>query len=577
MTNAFVTGFDRQTAHAFAELSGVADGLEAVFLDAGSGLGEAVTCWDTIAQTFTALTAQFERTDMRACIDDLTAALAVAAELGATGQGDTVTRLSELEGALTAMASRLVRLSRTVAEVKLVALNAKVEAAHLDDRSTDFSVFTREIDRLAADAARELAVLSTELHALTAETSEARQAQAGFAERHGGALLSLTHRLDDSLHTLNEQRRQVAEAAASIGRRSRLAGDKVGQAVMALQIGDITRQRTEHVAEAMTVLGGLCVPPPDVPAADTAQAISLVASLQAHQLEQTAADLLEQVGQVSISLADLAGETEAITSLGRDSFGGGDGSFLTDLGREIGQVERLLEEYATALTRTGETMNSVCTAVATMVAHVEAIHSIEADLKIMALNASFKCSRLGDRGRTLSVVAQSLRQLATRTEEDAETLMSGLQTAQAQAEILADNHNGHDGEAIGLAVTRLREATERLSAIGTEQAAALNVLETDSHRAQMLLRGGCEHIAVSDGFARRLRKVAQGLIDIADSTPIDTTRIEELKNLVLSRLSGNYTMASERALHDLFGAAATAADAPPRTEPTETEIDDLLF
>lgn len=574
MTNALVTGFDRQTAHAFTELNDVAGTLETVFLEAGNGLGAAVGCWNTISETFAALAGQFDRADLHACIDDLGAALGVAAGLGGGGQGENQACLGDLEAALAAMRGRLERLNRTIAEVKLVALNAKVEAAHLDEHGTDFSVFTREIDRLAGDAAGELGALESELRHLAEQTTEARHAQSGFAERHGGELLTLTRRLDDSLRTLTQQRHQVAEAALSIGQRSRLAGDKVGQAVMSLQIGDITRQRTEHVAEAMGVLGGLCGTPTELALDDDAQAAALVASLQARQLEQTAADLRRQVEQVTVSLTELAGETEAITTLGRDSFGGGDGSFLGDLGREIGQVERLLEDYAAAFDRTGAIMHSVSAAAAAMAVHVEAIHSIEADLKIMALNASFKCARLGDRGRTLSVVAQSLRQLANRTVEDAGTLMSGLHTARTRAESLASGQRGGDAAAIGQTVERLRAAAGLLAATGAEQATALTVLETDSRRAQGLLRDCRDGIAESDGFAHRLCQVAQELQRLAAAAPVDPARIEELKGLVLSRLAGNYTMASERALHDLFGGDASHDQTH---QEDAVDVDDLLF
>ncbi|MGE5478654.1 MAG: hypothetical protein ACM3Q1_18525 [Bacteroidales bacterium] len=574
MTSAIVGGVNLEAAHALGELGAVAGDIESVFLEAGNRLGDAVGCWRAISETFTALAGQFERDDIRRCVDVLGAALQVAMALGKSGGGDALARLAELGSELAAMRGRLERLGRTIAEVKLVALNAKVEAAHLDEGSTDFSVFTREIDRLAQDAAGELSMLDKELRALAAEAGEAHHAQVAFAESHGAELLTVTRRLDEGLRNLSHQRHQVAEAATSIGDRSRLAGDRVGQAVLALQIGDITRQRTEHVVEALTVVTGLDGDTLGLAAADVTQATALVASLQARQLDQSAADLETEVGQVARSLAALAEETQAIGRLGRESFGCGENAFLVGFASEIGNVERLLEDYASAFSRTGEIMAAVASASTAMVAHVEALHSIEADLKIMALNASFKCSRLGDRGRTLSVVAQSLRQLANRTVEDAGVLMTGLQAALDTAHMLAHGTEAGDGDAISQAVGRLREASELLAAIGAEQAAALHMLETDSRRAQDLLGGSASAIAASDGFARRLRAVAGGLAGSADGIPTDDARAHELKEKVLSRLAGNYTMASERALHDLFGGDDRGQ---PAAETAELDVDDLLF
>jgi methyl-accepting chemotaxis protein len=572
MTSAIVSGLQVGAAHAISELGEIAGTLETVFLDAGNGLAEAVECWRSISTSFTALAGQFDREDIQRCIDELGATLAVAAALGGAGGGGAKTLLMELAEGLGAMRARLERLSRTVAEVKLVALNAKVEAAHLDGRSTDFSVFTREIDRLAASATAELAMLEGELRQLADETAGAHREQASFNDNHGSELLTVSRRLDDDLKTLARQRRQVADAATSIGERSRQAGDRVAQAVLALQIGDITRQRTEHVAEALGLMAGLQSGGDGLDADDIGQASALVATLQSRQLEQTAGDMEREVGQVTTTLTAMAGEMDAIARLGNESFGSeGGSSFLESLGREIAHIQTLLEGYATAFSRTEAIMASVAQATAAMVAHVEAIHSIEADLKIMALNASFKCSRLGDQGRTLSVVAQSLRHLATRTVEDAAVLMSGLQSAMATARSLAQGGQDQGGGAITSAITSLREAAALLTTIGAEQSAALELLHTDSRRAQQLLTAVADGIAGSRDFVRRLRSVAGDLTSASEDTVIDPDRVEQLKDLVLTRLAGNYTMASERTLHDLFGGGEEAAAG------TADNIDDLFF
>lgn len=570
MTSAITSGLQVGAAHAISELGEVAGTLETVFLDAGNGLAEAVECWRSISTSFTALAGQFDREDIQRCIDELGATLAVAAALGGAGGGGAKTLLMELAEGLGAMRARLERLNRTVAEVKLVALNAKVEAAHLDGRSTDFYVFTREIDRLAASATAELAMLEGELRQLADETAGAHREQANFNDNHGSELLTVSRRLDDDLKTLARQRRQVADAATSIGERSRQAGDRVAQAVLALQIGDITRQRTEHVAEALGLMAGLQSGGDGLDADDIGQASALVATLQSRQLEQTASDMEREAGQVTTTLTAMAGEMDAIARLGNESFGSeGGSSFLESLGREIAHIQTLLEGYAAAFSRTEAIMTSVAQATAAMVAHVEAIHSIEADLKIMALNASFKCSRLGDQGRTLSVVAQSLRHLATRTVEDAAVLMSGLQSAMATARSLAQG--GQDQGGITSAITSLREAARLLTAIGAEQSAALELLHTDSRRAQHLLTAVAEGIAGSRDFVRRLRAVAGDLTAASEDTAIDPDRVEQLKDLVLTRLAGNYTMASERTLHDLFGGGGEAETG------TAENIDDLFF
>lgn len=571
MTNASTTGLE--SALSIAELEQVSGTIETVFLETGARLGEAVECWRAIAASFGVLAGQYDGEDMRRCVTGLNAALAVADGQGSSAAESAAARLGQLNGALNAMGTRLTRLGKTVGEVKLVALNAKVEAAHLDAGSVDFSVFTREIDRLATDAAAELAQMQSALHSLAAQTAAAHQAQVAFSTGHGAELQAVCERLNGGIGQLAAQRQRIGAAATRIGERSRQAGDHVAELISALQVGDITRQRTEHAAQALGLLSDLPSLAPTLSAEEVRQAAALVTALQASQLEQAAADLDHELAEISANLEALSREERDLAELGRSSFTGSTegASFLDGLAAEMARTRSLMERYGDALSHIESAMRVVDKAAHAMMAHVEAVHSIEADLKIMALNASFKCARLGDKGRTLSVVAQSLRQLANRTVEDAAHLMDALKAAMAIAESLSSGQG--EASRIAEAQDELRAAADLLSANGTSQDAALTTLDADGTRAHAQLRAAAEGIGGASGFSVRLKAVAARLRESAEAVPVPPERAEELRSTVLANLAGNYTMASERALHQMFGGENGAA--PAEAEPVD--VDDLLF
>lgn len=569
MTSASIAGLE--TAQALADLDRVAGAIESVFLDAGERLGRALGCWRATAATFAGLAHDYEGDDMQRCVDGLQGALTVASALADDRDGAATARLADLAAALTAMAMRLERLAKTVGEVKLVALNAKVEAAHLESDRSEFGVFTQEIDRLAREAMAELAVLRAELNSLTSLTASAHDAQAGFNQGHGAELQAVCRRLEEGLHQLALRRRRIAEAAQHIGQRSAAAGDRVAGLISSLQIGDITRQRIEHVSQALGLLGDLPALAPSLGFEEGQQAAALVAGLQAAQLDHSAADLERDSTRVGDNLAALAAEAEEIARLGKASFGGDEGrSFLESLAAELARTQDLLEGYGNALGQTEAAMQVVTKATADMVAHVEAVHSIEADLKIMGLNASFKCARLGDKGRTLSVVAQTLRQLANRTVEDAGALMQGLDAARALADRLADGHTASAG--IGGALEHVRAAARFMAADGAAQDQALGRLDDDSATARRLLSEAAGGIQVTADFSARLKAVAGQLHLAGAELDLPPERADFLRRQVLDNLAGNYTMASERALHDLFDGGGAAAE-----EEATVDVDDLLF
>ncbi|MFX8453401.1 hypothetical protein ABTL48_20620, partial [Acinetobacter baumannii] len=79
-------------------------------------------------------------------------------------------------------------------------------------------------------------------------------------------------RLRQNLAAVAAHRRQAATAAMEIGRRSQAIAEGVGRTVVALQIGDITRQRLEHIDHAVAVLVRGLEPPVDAAAAISAAA-----------------------------------------------------------------------------------------------------------------------------------------------------------------------------------------------------------------------------------------------------------------------------------------------------------------
>src|SRR6202008_3370068 len=80
---------------------------------------------------------------------------------------------------------------------------------------------------------------------------QATQTWRRFEKQHGQTLGALAARLSRSLGALAEHREKAAAASADTGVYSRQIAERVGTAVFALQIGDITRQRVEHVEEAL--------------------------------------------------------------------------------------------------------------------------------------------------------------------------------------------------------------------------------------------------------------------------------------------------------------------------------------
>ncbi len=552
--------------------------IEPLFLEVGEQLNSAVNLLGGTSQTFMSLNDRLGGDDLRRSIEGLERAAAGIAALG-EGNSGNLAELERMAALINEIGARLSRLAKTIGEVQLLSINARIEAAQIATSGLDFSVFTREIGRLAALAEDGLARLGDELAALGALIRDTRDGQRRFEQAHHESLADITERIDGSVSSAGSHRDEATGAVVAVGEEVRRIGDRLGTAVLALQIGDITRQRVEHVCHALDLLeevlrdgDGPATPPP--PAEERTMMIAIACRLQAAQLTQAAGDLDDRSRGALDSLKALAEESRRIAAIGTHAFAGDDGSFLLDLSRHMQTADRLMRGYSGARAEMETLVRSVSDRVAEMVGHVAAVHSIEVDLRIMGLNATLKCARLGVDGRALSVVAQTLRGYAASTVADAAALMAGLDDIVTAAAALGSHADRGGGTAaLSDLLGTMEGSAEILETAGRDLAGALAGLTGTSGQVCAILEASVARMDELAAIAGTLRQSAAELDEVAGDIDLGAPDIRRIQDRLLALFDNRYTMSSERDIHMLF------AGEPPAAAPGNGEagIDDLLF
>ena len=201
---------------------------------------------------------------------------------------------------------------------------------------------------------------------------------------------------------------------------------------------------------------------------------------------------------------------------------------------------------------------------------------MEADIRIMELNTSLKCGRLGAIGRPLSVIAQALRDCGGRTATLAAAVLAALQQLLAAAASLTDTRHAPDAAAGGEVGHDMMQAVERLNATGQRLGDALAGLEDDSDAVGGLLATAVERFTVRHEISKVLRQAAADCTLLAE--PADgPDAAEDAASCagILSQIAAGYTMACERAVHARFAPSSESDQAAP--DAAETELADLLF
>ncbi|MBS0411898.1 MAG: hypothetical protein JSR86_18410, partial [Proteobacteria bacterium] len=439
--------------------------VEGRFLEAGEVLGRAV-------EGLNALIASLETL---ASTVDAGAVAETTAELGAAAAGlmalparrerrrDGIERMA---GAGKRLAGGIEEMRRNLAYLRAYAINVKITAGGITEAGREFGDFAQEICDCIERGREDLDAFDRELRGLDGVFQSAWSHEEALAEQCAGLLPSVPDGLNASAAAMVAQRQRISQAAVGVTHLARNVQRKVGQALGALQIGDITRQRIEHVSEGLAMLAEV----QGVNADQRERLTAYVHGLLAAQLRAASGDFYGDVGRIGSAMAGLAGDAGEILRLRELAFGGGDDGqgFLRQLEEHVGRALALVDEMARADREAVAVGASAAKAAEGLGRRIAGLRDMKTDVQQMALNTTLKCSRIGEPGKPLAVIAIELRLHAGHMESSAAEAMAAVEGLSGGARMLsgdADAEAGEGGEVADIGAV-LSGAAERLRQAG---------------------------------------------------------------------------------------------------------------
>jgi len=555
---------------------------EEAFLAITAVLGDSSTILGEVRTSFEGLIGHLQSSGTTSNIEGLRQAAERIATLSVKSGGSNEV-LVQLDGVVRQIEANLSSLSKVIAEVGGLAINAKIEAALIAAAGIDFTVFTSEIQRLRGLAQEAIGQTGGRLHSLRRVILDALSEEHTFERSAAAELAGVQERLRDGIAIIAQQHQAASAAVQRASLHSQDTAQRVVASMMELQFNDTACQRIQHVRDAMATIIELAQ-------AGAEENISLlvgaVCRLQALQLSRTAADYQDRVEALIVHLREITNDAlkicaEADAAVSNDKNSVGDkrgGSFIGTLEKDVSIGAQLLNREAAGQERVRAVIHSVSTGFTEMKRDIDSLHSIDADMRVMGLNATFKCTRLGPSGRALGVIAQELRSCSKRTEEISGQISRLLLTAIDISGTLGTSEN-NDAEMVSELGKWMMSSSLDLGSLSRTLEESLDKLRQDGERVAHLLSNTANKITVHRHMSAALLTAGQKLNGIADATGVQGADIDVVGERIRSLLANHYTMQSERLIHELFAdhfddeTAEASAEAPA----TETDIDDLLF
>jgi hypothetical protein len=564
-----------------ARLESARQVVETRFLEAGDVLSRAVEGVGSLIAGLDAIRANLDAETVTTTTGELAQAAQTLKSLpdNLSARRDRVGELVKFSDGL---AGRIAEMRQHLAYLRVFAINIKITSGGIAAAGPEFAIFAQEIYDCIEMGGAQLDALNTDLMGLD-QTLRGALAHEQDLARHCAELLpAVPDALTASAAAIADHHARIASVAVSVATLARDVQKKVGGGLAALQIGDITRQRIEHVQAGLKYLDEM----PEISALDAeprARAHAFVHRLLGAQLSAMAEDFEREVARINQSVVGMAADAVELLRLRDLASGQGDGSetnFLRNLEGNVGQALGLVGDMTAGEQAAEKVSRSAAVSARELTARIAGIQDIRADVQMMALNTTLKCARIGETGKPLGVIAVELRAHAIHLEKSAAQTTSSLEGLFDAAEALGRRETGRteDGQAAA-AASVLSGAVARIGKAGDGVDTALDAVARQGADVVDLLRRAAQRSDLHKQIGSVLDTAANQLLDMAGADEIPTDDIAPALHPLLAKLAKQYTMAQEREVHRAMTeglAAVQAATEVAVAAPVEDE-DDVLF
>ncbi|MCK3824071.1 methyl-accepting chemotaxis protein [Pseudomonas sp. W2Aug9] len=272
--------------------------------------------------------------------------------------------------------------------------------------------------------------------------------------------------------------------------------DEIGQLARSFnQMGEALSTMVSHIRSAAEQVNS------------RAQALSELSGGAYEGMEQQSGEITSMAGAVeefsatSLNIADNMGNTERLAQ---------ENAQQTRIGRtSMQEASSSLEHIATALNSTAAVINTLGQRSQEIGGIVGVITSIAEQTNLLALNAAIEAARAGEQGRGFAVVADEVRNLASRTRQATDEISAMIQSIQQETgNAISTMEHGkvlmQDGLSRNADVASALARIDEQSRSAGQQFAAITTATQEQSSTATLLSSNLQSIALANSEQREV-------------------------------------------------------------------------
>jgi hypothetical protein len=437
-------------------------------------------------------------------------------------------------------------MQETMRYLRTFAVTVKITGAGI----AEFAGFAEEILERIHSGTREVNDFGAQLNALQKDLKTAMAFGATTTKAYDTTVPKVVGALESDAKTIATHRKELARIAAQVSAIARGVQSKVASTLSALQIGDITRQRIEHVQSAFAFMEEFFASNEGraLDSGARARIENVIHHLTAAQMRDMVDDFQRDSQKVVQTIASFGSDTQGILDLRDEMQGKGDGAngnFMRALESSVSDALTIVRQVETARLQADAISQSTLGTASNLLKQIETIRAVKTDIHYMALNTNLRCSRMGEEGRSINVVTGELRIFAGKLDESADAIVTGLTALEKAAGNIASSQEA-GGQRLD---ERLTGAAETLRTAANTMESELSALSEHGREVASKITLSISKLDFQHDLGETLISCADALADMAGDEIADISDLEAVIAPMSERIYKVYTMSQERVVH----------------------------
>jgi methyl-accepting chemotaxis protein len=506
--------------------------------------------------------------------------------------------LNSLQEQIFKLRNQLHNFSKTTMNLRAISNLIRIETARLKSEETGFHALSDDVRKFADDVTRKATDLSQLTDQMLGITMGALKKMKDFAKDHQSQAMAVFNQTMQSLEAVEGRYQSSDLIIRDIADRWSQISRNINEVVMSMQFHDITRQRIEHVCEALDTIQNLAATPTNIKSVNYTDKRSQetfssllkgkedyslgkavlaipLCEVQVAQLQHATDDFIQAIEKIVKNLVSISQEISLISqetqTLGRSGNEQGD-SFLADLQNNLALLAKSIivyksinREWCTSLEQVRQTLTG-------MSGFIREIEKIGIDTKTLALNACIQAAHIGDEGASLGVLAESIRALSTETSLTMDEISISMGNIMHQAASLASLEQ--DGEkSQGRIESEIeQEIIQMLAPIkDLDQEICDHLIQIEEKGQAVIheINSSASEVGTHKLIDDRISSVLEAMRTFIDETKSACTDVVDCHDAIkMDGLEHRYTMEKEREIHQAALLTSAAVIATPVKEET---------